>query len=316
MRFLAGKYDIVVIGAGHAGCEASLAAARMGKKTLMLTMSLDAIAMMACNPNIGGTGKGHLVREIDALGGQMALITDKSMIQFKMLNTSKGPAVHSLRAQADKRKYHVNMKQVIENEKNLDLKQAEAISIDVENGSVKGVLTRTGGYYEADAVIICTGTYLKGRIYIGEVNYEGGPSGLFPANALSQSLKENGILLKRFKTGTPARVNRDSIHLDKMELQEGDKDIVPFSFMTESINIDQIPCYLTYTNESTHHIIRQNISRSPMYAGHMESVGPRYCPSIEDKVVKFSDKSKHQIFVEPEGLDTKEMYIQGFSTTL
>lgn len=316
IRFLAGKYDIVVIGAGHAGCEASLAAARMGKKTLMLTMSLDAIAMMACNPNIGGTGKGHLVREIDALGGQMALITDKSMIQFKMLNTSKGPAVHSLRAQADKRKYHVNMKQVIENEKNLDLKQAEAISIDVENGSVKGVLTRTGGYYEADAVIICTGTYLKGRIYIGEVNYEGGPSGLFPANALSQSLKENGILLKRFKTGTPARVNRDSIHLDKMELQEGDKDIVPFSFMTESINIDQIPCYLTYTNESTHHIIRQNISRSPMYAGHMESVGPRYCPSIEDKVVKFSDKSKHQIFVEPEGLDTKEMYIQGFSTTL
>jgi len=316
IRFLAGKYDVVVIGAGHAGCEAALAAARMGKKTLILTMSLDAIAMMACNPNIGGTGKGHLVREIDALGGEMALITDASMIQFKMLNTSKGPAVHSLRAQADKRQYHVNMKQVIENENNLDLKQAEAIRIDVDSGKVKGILTRTGGYYETDAIIVCTGTYLKGRIYIGEVNYEGGPSGLFPANALSQSLKDNGIQLKRFKTGTPARVHRDSIHLQKMELQEGDRDIVPFSFMTESINIDQIPCYLTYTNESTHNIIRQNLSRSPMYAGHMESVGPRYCPSIEDKVVRFFDKTKHQIFVEPEGIDTKEMYIQGFSTTL
>lgn len=316
IRFLAGKYDIVVIGAGHAGCEAALASARMGKKTLILTMSLDAIAMMACNPNIGGTGKGHLVREIDALGGQMALITDTSMIQFKMLNTSKGPAVHSLRAQADKRQYHVNMKQVIENEPNLDLKQAEAIKIDVDGGKVKGVLTRTGGYYETDAIIVCTGTYLKGRIYIGEVNYEGGPSGLFPANALSQSLKDNGIQLKRFKTGTPARVHRDSIHLEKMELQEGDRDIVPFSFMTESVNINQVPCYLTYTNESTHNIIRENLSRSPMYAGHMESVGPRYCPSIEDKVVRFFDKTKHQIFVEPEGIDTKEMYIQGFSTTL
>ncbi len=316
IRFLAGKYDVVVIGAGHAGCEAALSAARMGKKTLILTMSLDAIAMMACNPNIGGTGKGHLVREIDALGGQMALITDMSMIQFRMLNTSKGPAVHSLRAQADKRQYHVNMKQVIENEQNLDLKQAEAIKIDVDNGEVKGVLTRTGAYYETDAIIVCTGTYLKGRIYIGEVNYEGGPSGLFPANALSQSLKDNGIQLRRFKTGTPARVHRDSIHLEVMELQEGDRDIVPFSFMTESVDIDQVPCYLTYTNESTHNIIRQNLSRSPMYAGHMESVGPRYCPSIEDKVVRFFDKVKHQIFVEPEGLDTKEMYIQGFSTTL
>jgi len=316
IRFLAGVYDIVVIGAGHAGCEAALASARMGKKTLMLTMSLDAIAMMACNPNIGGTGKGHLVREIDALGGEMGRVIDQSMIQFRMLNTSKGPAVHSLRAQADKRSYHVKMKQVIENEHNLDLKQAEVTALDIQDGRVKGVLTQTGGYYEAKATIVCTGTYLKGRIYIGEVNYPGGPSGLFPANGLSQAFLDNGIRLKRFKTGTPARVHKDSIHTHRMEIQEGDDKIIPFSFMTDKIEIDQVPCYLTYTCEETHQIIRDNLSRSPMYAGEMESVGPRYCPSIEDKVVRFSDKDKHQIFVEPEGLDTKEMYIQGFSTTL
>lgn len=314
--FVAGKYDVVVIGAGHAGCEASLAAARMGKKTLMITLSLDALAMMPCNPNIGGTGKGHIVKEIDALGGEMAIATDKAMIQFKLLNTSKGPAVHSSRAQTDKRVYHVSMKQVIEDEYNLDLIQNEAIQIDVKNGKVKGVNTKTGAYYETESVIVCTGTYLKGRIYMGEVNYEGGPGGLFPANELSASLIENGIVLKRFKTGTPARVHRDTIDLDKMEIQMGDEEIQPFSFMNDKLEIDQVACHLCYTNEKTHEIIRNNLSRSPMYAGEMDSVGPRYCPSIEDKVVRFSDKPKHQIFVEPEGLDTKEMYIQGFSTTL
>lgn len=314
--FVAGKYDVVVIGAGHAGCEASLAAARMGKKTLMITLSLDALAMMPCNPNIGGTGKGHIVKEIDALGGEMAIATDKAMIQFKLLNTSKGPAVHSSRAQTDKRIYHVSMKQVIEDEYNLDLIQNEVIQIDVKNGKVKGVNTKTGAYYETESVIVCTGTYLKGRIYMGEVNYEGGPGGLFPANELSASLIDNGIVLKRFKTGTPARVHRDTIDLDKMEIQMGDEEIQPFSFMNDKLEIDQVACHLCYTNEKTHEIIRNNLSRSPMYAGEMDSVGPRYCPSIEDKVVRFSDKPKHQIFVEPEGLDTKEMYIQGFSTTL
>jgi len=316
IRFLADQYDIIVIGAGHAGCEAALAGARLKKRTLMLTMSLDSIALMACNPSIGGTGKGHLVREIDALGGQMALVTDHAMIQFKMLNTSKGPAVHSLRAQADKRMYHVKMKQILENEPNLDIKQAEVVEILVNDGRVEGVLTKTGAWYKSKAVILCTGTYLKGRVYIGEVNYESGPAGLFPANSLSKSLIDNGIVLKRFKTGTPARVHRDSIDFSKMEIQDGDQEIIPFSFMTENISIDQIPCYLTYTNQNTHDIIRSNLDRSPIYAGQIESVGPRYCPSIEDKVVKFHDKLQHQIFIEPEGLDTKELYVQGFSSSL
>jgi tRNA uridine 5-carboxymethylaminomethyl modification enzyme len=315
-QFIAGKYDVVVIGAGHAGCEAALAAARMGKKTIMITLSLDSLAMMPCNPNIGGTGKGHIVKEIDALGGEMAIATDKAMIQFKLLNTSKGPAVHSSRAQTDKRIYHVSMKQVIEDEYNLDLIQNEAIEIDVEDGKVVGVNTKSGAYYETESAILCTGTYLKGKIYMGEVSYEGGPGGLFPANELSASLIENGIVLKRFKTGTPARVHKDSIDLSKMEIQEGDAEVIPFSFMNDKIEIDQVPCYLCYTNEKTHEIIRDNLSRSPMYAGKMEGVGPRYCPSMEDKVVRFSDKPKHQVFVEPEGLDTKEMYIQGFSTSL
>src|SRR6056297_1579265 len=315
-KFTAGEYDVVVVGAGHAGTEAALASARMGKKTLMMTMSLDSISMMPCNPSIGGTGKGHLVREIDALGGQMGLVIDKAMIQCRMLNTSKGPAVHSLRAQADKRIYHVSMKQEIENQENLDLVQNEAVEIDVEKEVVKGVLTQTGSYYEAKSVIVCTGTYLKGRIYIGKVNYEGGPGGLFPSNELSDSLKNLGIKLQRLKTGTPARVHSDTIDYSQMIIQEGDKEIVPFSFMTEDININQEPCYLTYTNSTTHDVILKNLSLSPMYAGEMDGIGPRYCPSIEDKVNRFTDKSKHQIFVEPEGLDTKEMYIQGMSTTL
>lgn len=317
-KYIAGKYNVVVIGAGHAGCEASLACARMGMKTLMLTMSLDSIALMPCNPNIGGTGKGHLVREIDALGGEMALNIDKTFIQSRMLNTSKGPAVHSLRAQADKNKYHIEMKKTLENEKNLTVKQGEVIDILVEDNKVKGVSTRTGAVYEADAVILCTGTYLKGRIYIGEVNYEGGPNGLFPSNILSDSLRKIGIGLRKFKTGTPARVHRDSIDYSKMEIQPGDEEIVPFSFLNidKEFHVEQVPCYLTYTTPKTHEIIRANLDRSPMYAGEIEGIGPRYCPSIEDKVVRFADKEKHQIFIEPEGLDTKEMYVQGMSSTL
>jgi len=317
-KYIAGKYNVIVIGAGHAGCEASLACARMGMKTLMLTMSLDSIALMPCNPNIGGTGKGHLVREIDALGGEMALNIDKTFIQSRMLNTSKGPAVHSLRAQADKNKYHIEMKKTLENEKNLNVKQGEVIDILVEDNKVKGVSTRTGAVYEADAVILCTGTYLKGRIYIGEVNYEGGPNGLFPSNLLSDSLKKIGIGLRKFKTGTPARVHRDSIDYSKMEIQPGDEEIIPFSFLNidKEFHVEQVPCYLTYTTPKTHEIIRANLDRSPMYAGEIEGIGPRYCPSIEDKVVRFADKEKHQIFIEPEGLDTKETYVQGMSSTL
>jgi len=316
IEYYAGKYDVVVIGAGHAGCEAALATSRMGKKTLLLTISLDAIALLACNPSIGGTGKGHLVREIDALGGEMGKVIDKTMIQMRMLNTSKGPAVHSLRAQADKKKYQSVMKQTLEEQDNLDLKQGEVIDIFTENGKVTGILTNTGAKYETDSIIISTGTYLRGKVYIGEISYESGPNGLFPANKLSYCLRDMGIKLKRFKTGTPARVHRDSLNVSVMEEQPGDEEIIPFSFMSESINIDQVPCYLTYTREITHDIIRKNIERSPMYAGKMESVGPRYCPSIEDKVVRFADKTKHQIFIEPEGLDTCEMYVQGMSTTL
>ncbi len=315
-EFLEDKYDIVVVGAGHAGCEAALASARLGMKTLMLTMSLDSIAMMACNPNIGGTGKGHLVREIDALGGEMALNIDKTMIQCKMLNISKGPAVHSLRAQADKNKYHTEMKKVIENQENLNLKQAEVTDVRINNDGTFNVYTKFGSYYEARAVILTTGTYLKGRIFIGELNYSSGPNGLAPSNELSDCLKNFGISLRKFKTGTPARINSDTISYMMMEKQVGDDEIIPFSFMTNSIDIEQVSCYITYTTEKTHEIIRNNLNRSPLYEGVIQSVGPRYCPSIEDKVVRFSDKERHQLFVEPEGLDTKEMYIQGMSSSL
>lgn len=314
-QYKRGKYDVIVIGAGHAGCEAAFASARMGKKTLLLTISLDAIALLACNPNIGGTGKGHLVREVDALGGEIARVIDKSVIQIKMLNTSKGPAVHSLRGQADKNLYQRVMKYTLEKEENLDLVQGEVIEIFTENNVVKGILTSTGAIYDTDAIIVATGTYLRGRVYIGEVNYESGPNGLFPANKLSYCLKDLGIKMRRFKTGTPARVHRDSLDFSKMEIQPGDEEIIPFSFMTEELDIDQVPCYLTYTNDDTHKIIRDNIGRSPMYAGEMEGVGPRYCPSIEDKVVRFAEKNSHQVFIEPEGLDTCEMYVQGMSTT-
>lgn len=315
-EFLAGKYDIIVVGAGHAGCEAALAAARMNMSTMMMTMNLDSIAMMACNPSIGGTGKGHLVKEIDALGGEMGINIDKTMIQCKMLNLSKGPAVHSLRAQADKNNYHAEMKKVIEKQDNLYLLQAEAIDIKVNEDNTFNVHTKYGAFYQAKAVIVTTGTYLKGKIFIGELNYESGPSGLFPANKLSSSLINLGLSLRRFKTGTPARISSDTMNFELMEKQGGDEKIIPFSFMTDNIDVEQIPCYLTYTTEKTKEIIQNNLDRSPLYAGVIESIGPRYCPSIEDKIVKFSDKEKHQLFVEPEGLNTKEMYIQGMSSSL
>lgn len=314
--FLAEEIDVAVVGAGHAGCEAALAASRLNLKTIMITMTLDSIAMMPCNPNIGGTAKGHLVREIDALGGEMALNIDKTMIQCKMLNRSKGPAVHSLRAQADKNKYHSEMKKVIENQKNLEVVQAEVTRITVNDDKTFNVYTKVGAYYRAKSVIITTGTYLKGRVYIGELNYSSGPNGLAPANELSESLMDLGIELRKFKTGTPARIHSDSLDYEKMEIQSGDEEIIPFSFMTDGINIEQVPCYITYTTEETHEIIRKNLDRSPLYEGVIKSIGPRYCPSIEDKVVKFSDKDRHQLFVEPEGLDTKEMYIQGMSSSL
>jgi tRNA uridine 5-carboxymethylaminomethyl modification enzyme len=281
-----------------------------------VTLSLDSIAMMPCNPNIGGTAKGHLVREIDALGGEMALNIDKTMIQCKMLNRSKGPAVHSLRAQADKKRYHTEMKKVIENQKNLRVIQTEATKITVNEDETFNVYTKLGAYYRARAVIVTTGTYLRGKIHIGELNFSSGPDGLAPANELSKSLMDLGIQLVRFKTGTPARIHKDSIDYEKMAVQTGDDEIIPFSFMNDEIKIDQVPCYITYTTRETHELIRENLHRSPLYAGVIKSVGPRYCPSLEDKVVKFADKEKHQLFVEPEGLDTKEMYIQGMSTSL
>lgn len=313
-----GEFDLAVIGAGHAGVEAALAASRMGLRTIMLTISLDGIVALSCNPNIGGTGKGHLVREIDALGGEMALNIDKSFIQSRMLNISKGPAVHSLRVQADKKTYHIEMKQIIENEENLTLRQAEVINVIIEDGRVTGVLTRTGAIYNSKAVVVATGTYLGGMVYIGEVSYQSGPDGMFPSLLLSESLKENGFKLRRMKTGTPARVHKDSIDYSVMEVQPGDDEIVPFSFlnMNKEFKVDQVPCYLTYTTEETHNIIRANLDRSPMFSGYIEGVGPRYCPSIEDKVVRFGDRDKHQVFIEPEGLTTKEMYVQGVSSSL
>ena len=316
MKYNAGKYDIAVIGAGHAGCEAALAAARLGKKTLLFSISLECIANMPCNPHIGGTSKGHLVREIDALGGEMGKNIDKTMIQLRMLNTSKGPAVHSLRAQADRKRYQMEMKHTLEKQDNLFIKQAEIVDIGVEDGKIVSVETNLGAIYNVDAVILATGTYLKGKIYIGETSYESGPDGVAAANELSKCLKKLGINLQRFKTGTPARINSRSIDYSKMEIQNGDDGLVPFSFEDKMPNIEQVPCWLTYTNEKTHEIIRKNLDRSPMYAGVIEGTGPRYCPSIEDKVVRFADKERHQIFVEPIGLDTEEMYIQGMSSSL
>ena len=316
MSYYAGDYEVAVIGAGHAGCEAALACSRKGHKTLLFSISLECVANMPCNPNIGGTSKGHLVREIDALGGEMGKNIDKTFIQSRMLNTSKGPAVYSLRAQADRKKYQQEMKHTLEKQENLSIKQAEIVDIKVEDGKVTAVETNIGAIYGVKAVIIATGTYLKGKIFIGETNFESGPDGVFPANKLSKCLKNLGIKIVRFKTGTPARVNRRTIDFSKMEIQEGDKDITPFSFENEPKQINQVPCYLTYTNEKTHEIIRKNLHRSPLYAGEIEGTGPRYCPSIEDKVVRFSDKPRHQIFIEPMGENTEEMYVQGMSSSL
>ncbi len=317
MKYNAGKFDIAVIGAGHAGCEAALAASRMGMKTLLFSISLEAVANMPCNPHIGGSSKGHLVREIDALGGEMGKNIDKTYTQLKMLNKSKGPAVYSLRAQADRKRYQMEMKHTLERQENLYLKQAEIIDIEVKNGKVKSVTTNIGAVYEVDAIILATGTYLKGKIFIGENSFESGPDGVFPSIKLSDKLKSLGINLIRFKTGTPARINKNSIDFSKMEIQNGDKEIEAFSF-EDSIDKDikQLPCYLTYTNSKTHEIIRENLHRSPLYAGKIEGTGPRYCPSIEDKVVRFSDKERHQVFIEPMGIDTDEMYVQGMSSSL
>ena len=317
MDYNAGKYDIAVIGAGHAGCEAGLAGARLGYKTLVFSISLEAVANMPCNPHIGGSSKGHLVKELDALGGEMGKNIDKAYTQIRMLNTSKGPAVYSLRAQADRKKYQAEMKHTLEKQKNLYLKQAEIVEIGVENNKVKYVKTNIGAIYYVDCVILATGTYLKGKIFIGETSFESGPDGVFPANKLSDVLKKLGIKLIRFKTGTPARINKNSIDFSKMEIQEGDKNPEAFSF-EDKLNSkeEQLPCYLTYTNQKTHDIIRKNLHRSPLFAGVIEGTGPRYCPSIEDKVVRFADKERHQIFVEPIGRDTDEMYIQGMSSSL
>ena len=315
-EYYAGEYDVAVIGAGHAGCEAGLASARLGKKTLIFSISLEAIANMPCNPHIGGSSKGHLVREIDALGGEMGKNIDKTMIQIKMLNTSKGPAVHSLRAQADRKRYQAEMKHTLELQENLEVKQGEIVDIYVENNEITAIKTDLGAIYRVKMLILATGTYLKGKIFIGEYSKESGPDGVSAANKLSESLNKLGIELIRFKTGTPARINSRSIDYSKMEVQKGDENIEAFSFENEPKNFKQVDCYLTYTNEETHKIIRENLHRSPLYAGMIEGTGPRYCPSIEDKVVRFSDKPRHQAFVEPIGLDTEEMYIQGISSSL
>ena len=315
-EFIGGVYDVIVVGAGHAGCEAALAAARMGCKTAVFCLNLDSIANMPCNPNIGGTAKGQLVREIDALGGQMGITADETFIQSKILNRGKGPAVYSLRAQIDRRAYHTRMKWVLENQENLDVKQAEVTEVLCENNKVKGIKVNTGTVYLCKAIVITTGTYLKGRIVIGNTSYSSGPDGLYPANKLSDSLRALGIELLRFKTGTPARINRRSIDFSKMVEQPGDDEIVPFSFMTDEVNDNQIVCYLTHTNSETHRIIHENLHRSPLYSGDIQGIGPRYCPSIEDKVVRFKEKESHQVFVEPMGLNTNEMYLQGMSTSM
>ena len=315
-EFHGGSYDVAVIGAGHAGIEAALAAARMGMETICLTVSLDAVGNMPCNPAIGGTGKGHLVRELDALGGEMARAADKACIQYRMLNRGKGPAVWSLRAQADRRKYQQIMKHTLELQPHLTLRQAEVTEIRCEDGRVTAVVLRTGAVLEARAVILCTGTYLTGQTIVGECIESSGPDGLHPANALADSLRALGLPLRRFKTGTPPRIHRGSVDFSKMEIQEGDDAPLPFSFETERAPENRAVCYLTYTNEETHRIIRENLDRSPIYSGVIEGVGPRYCPSIETKVVRFADKPRHQLFIEPMGLDTEELYVQGFSSSM
>ena len=318
MNNLVQEYDVVIVGAGHAGCEAALACARLGLETIIFTVSVESIALMPCNPNIGGTSKGHLVREIDALGGEMGKNIDKTFIQSKMLNRSKGPAVHSLRAQADKSEYSRSMRKTLENTDHLTIKQAEVTELIVEESTVKGVKTYSGATYLSKAVVLCTGTYLKARCIYGDVSNYTGPNGLQAANYLTDSLKANGIEMFRYKTGTPARMDKRSIDFSKMEEQFGDERVVPFSFTTdpESVQIDQVSCWLTYTHEKTHEIIRKNLDRSPLYSGMIEGTGPRYCPSIEDKVVKFADKNRHQVFIEPEGLYTNEMYVGGMSSSL
>ena len=312
----AGYYDVIVVGAGHAGIEAALAPARMNKKTLLLTLNLESIGFMPCNPSIGGTSKGHLVREIDALGGQMGISADATFIQIKMLNRGKGPAVHSLRAQIDKKQYHLYMKGVLENTPNLDIKMDEVTGLCIENGKISGITTAYGAKIGCKAVILSTGVYLKGRVIIGEYYHESGPAGFLGANELSRDLLNLGFKIQRFKTGTPARVDRRKIDFSKVSPQYGDEDIIPFSFMSGEIKRNQVPCYLTYTNERTHEIIRANIHRSPLFSGMIKGTGPRYCPSIEDKVVKFPDRERHQLFIEPEGLNNNEMYIQGMSSSL
>ena len=318
MSFVEESYDVVVIGAGHAGCEAALASARMGLNTICFTVSMDSVALMPCNPNIGGSSKGHLVRELDALGGQMGINIDHTFIQSKMLNSSKGPAVHSLRAQADKAAYSLRMRKTMQDTDNLTLRQAEVTELIINNNKVCGVKTLSGAIYHSKAVIICTGTYLRARCLYGDVIEHTGPNGLKAANHLTQSLVDNNVEMNRFKTGTPARIDGRSIDYSKMEVQLGDTPVVPFSFSTnrDNVQIEQVPCYLTYTNEKTHEIIRANLDRSPMYSGVIEGTGPRYCPSIEDKVVRFADKNRHQLFVEPEGLYTNEMYIGGMSSSM
>ena len=318
MNHLTENYDIAVVGAGHAGCEAALACARLGLETIMFTVSVDSIALMPCNPNVGGSSKGHLVRELDALGGEMGKNIDKTFIQSKMLNVSKGPAVHSLRAQADKQEYSRSMRHTLENTEHLTIRQAEVTEILAEDKQIKGVRTYSGAEYAVKAVVLCTGTYLKARCIYGDVSNHTGPNGLQAANHLTDSLKKLGIEMYRFKTGTPARIDKRSIDFSKMEEQFGDERVVPFSFSTnpEDVQIDQASCWLTYTNETTHEIIRNNLDRSPLYSGMIEGTGPRYCPSIEDKVVRFADKKRHQVFIEPEGLYTNEMYVGGMSSSL
>ncbi|MCA0384971.1 MAG: tRNA uridine-5-carboxymethylaminomethyl(34) synthesis enzyme MnmG [Firmicutes bacterium] len=314
--FDAGQYDCIVVGAGHAGCEAALASARMGVSTLVLSINLDSIAMMPCNPSIGGTGKGHLVKEIDALGGEMGINIDKSFLQSKMLNSSKGPAVHSLRAQADKNQYHREMKRVMENTENLYVKQGEVKEIVIENGKPVGVITQTGAFYKSNVIVLATGTYLGSKIFIGDAIINSGPNGLAASYDLVENMKAHDIELRRFKTGTPARVDARTLDYDQMEIQWGDKDYELFSFMHDHIALDELPCWLTYTNTRTHEVILSNLDKSGMFTGTIEGTGPRYCPSIETKLIRFTDKERHQLFIEPEGRDTNEMYVQGMSTSM